>query len=230
MSDDAARVMTDAFRSAGLEPSQDGNAISVAGKKILVEAGINNRAKKDGQHILAVEFHLNIDGAPAAPLTSGVVGIDANQEATRKTAIFEWAAQYGAPIAYAIAGQLGAGKPPRSDAGVARLHESYSMAGLTVHTGPTGLRGRAKDPAVVSSEAYSRKIAGLVDPYLRGAQPFRSATIQVVVQGTQVVDGECRVNGIVSAALLAALKKLTWPGAAPSYMYKKFFVVAGSSP
>jgi hypothetical protein len=107
--------LRNAFRSAGFEPSQDGNAISVAGKKILVEAGINNRAKKDGQHILAVEFHLNIDGAPAAPLTSGVVGIDANQEATRKTAIFEWAAQYGVPIAYAIAGQLGAGKLPRSD-------------------------------------------------------------------------------------------------------------------
>jgi len=47
----------------------------------------------------------------------------------------------------------------------------------------------------------------------------------IVVTGAEVSGAECKINGVVSAELEAALKKKSWPKGSPSYMYKQYYAI-----
>ena len=110
---------------------------------------------------------------------------------------------------------------------LAPFHRKVEVDGHLLFHGPTGVRGQAKQAAALSSEEFVRGIARLVVGTLRQKQPvgaYRSALVQVVITGTAVTSGECRVDGVISTELFEALSRLSWPDAAPTYMLKVFFV------
>ena len=106
-------------------------------------------------------------------------------------------------------------------------YAKLEVDGQVLFHGPPGLRGEAKVAAEVSSDEFLRRVATLVVASLRRKPPvseYRSALVQIVVTGTAVTAGECRVDGLISTELLETLSKLSWPEGSPQYMFKLFFV------
>jgi len=222
----AAHSLARVFRSVALDATEQGPTVLVAGKKVGVAVSVGAKAEKDGKHILAAEFEVSVDGKRVAPLAAGAIGVDDTAENVRNTVAAEWAAQYGAPIGFAVATQLGARGPPPSTSDMASFYAKLEIDGQALFHGPPGLRGNAKVTSEVSDD-FVRRIATAVIPILRRTPPageYRSSLIQVVIEGTALTEGECRIDGVVSADLLAAVSKLPWPEASPSYMFKLFFV------
>jgi hypothetical protein len=220
------------FRALGLDATEQGPTVSVAGKKISVAARVNNRAKKDARNILAAEFDLLVDGIRIPALTAGAIGVDDTPEHARDTAAAEWAGQYGSPIGFAIATRLGASGHPSATHPIAPFYAKLKIDRQVLFHGPPGLRGNAKSPTEVSSDTFVRTLASTVVPVLQrtpAVNEYRSATVLVIVEGTAVTGGECRIDGGVSPELLQAFSKLTWPEGAPSYMFKLFFVAIPGS-
>jgi hypothetical protein len=215
------------FRALGLDATEQGPTVSVAGKKVGVAARINNRFEKDNRNILAAEFDILVDGIRIPTLTAGAIGVDDTAEHARETAAGEWAAQYGAPIGFALATRFGASGRPSATDSIAPFYAKLDIDGQVLFHGPPGVRGEAKTPGEVSSDVFVRTLATSVVPILRRTPPvneYRSATVLVFVEGTAVTGGECRIDGVVSPELLQAFSKLTWPEGSPSYMFKLFFV------
>lgn len=220
-------ALAGAFRALGLDAKEEGATVSVAGKRISIDARIDQRLEKQGRHILAADFDISIGGTRVSALMAGAIGVGDTPEHARNTAVAEWAAQYGAPIGFAMATRFGASGPPPRTNSLAAFYAKVEVAGQTLFHGPPGLRGEVKEPGAVSSDEFLRRIAIPVVANFRRAPRFngyRTATIQLVVTGTAVTDGECRVDGVVSPELLDALSRLSWPAGSPSYMFKLFFV------
>jgi hypothetical protein len=215
------------FRALGLDVTDQGTMIAVAGKTVGLATRINNRVEKEGHSILAADFDILVDGIRVSTLTAGAIGVDDTPEHARATTAAEWASQYGAPIGFALATRFGAtGSPSATDA-VAPFYAKIEIDNRVLFYGPPGLRGKAKAPGEVSSDAFIRTLATSVVAVLRearSASEFRSATVLIVVQGKAVTGGECRIDGLVSAELFQALSKLSWPEGSPLYMFKLFFV------
>ena len=221
----AASALAKIFRASGLQASEQGKTVLVGLTTVDVAARINNSLEQQGRHILAAEFQIAIDRQPMTSLFTGAIGIDASREAARERTLEQWAAQYGVPIGFAIASRLGATRPPTSNDGPALLYAKTEIQGVSIFHGPPGIRGAAKDPSVVSSEDFVRQVANTAFANLEAtAEEYRTATIQVVVSGTAVTSGECRLNGAVAPGLLSDLEKLSWPAGDPSYMYKLYLV------
>jgi len=223
----AVEALAKTFRAVGLDASAHGTTLSVADRPVTVTARINNRLQQNSRHILAAQFDISVDGIQIPTLLSGAIGVDDTPERARATAAAEWAAQYGAPIGFALASRFGAsGPPPRSNE-LAPFYRKLEVDGQVLFHGPSGVRGDAKTPGATSSGEFVRRVATLVVASLRRKPPvseYRSALVQVLVTGSAVTGGECRVDGLVSPELLEALSKLSWPEGSPSYVFKLFFV------
>ena len=214
----AVAALTKTFRAVGLDASEQGTTVSVSGRTVSVTARINNRLQQNSRYILAAEFDVSVGGIQIPTLRAGAIGVADTPDHARDTAAAEWAFQYGAPIGFALASRFGAsGLPP---------YGKLELDGQVLFHGPPGLRGEAKVTAAVSSDEFLHRIATLVVASLRRkpSVEYRSALVQIVVTGTAVTSGECRVDGLISTELLETLSKLAWPEGSPSYMFKLFFV------
>lgn len=230
----AAAALAKTFRAVGLDATAQGTTLSVADRTVMVTARINNRLQQNGRHILAAQFDVSVDGIQSPALLAGAIGVDDTPERARDTAAAEWAAQYGVPIGFALASQFGASSPPARGDELAPLYVKLEVDGQALFHGPPGVRGAARTPGAISSREFVTRVAEIAVASLRrkaAATGYRSALVQVLVTGAAVTGGECRVDGLISPELLDALSKLPWPEAAPSYVFKLFFVgVAGRSP
>ena len=185
---------------------RQGTTVSVSGRTVSVTARINNRLQQNSRHILAAEFDISVGGIQIPTLLAGAIGVADTPDHARDTAAAEWAAQYGAPIGLALASRFGASALPS--------YAKLEVDGQVLFHGPPGLRGEAKVTAAVSSDEFLRRVATLVVASLRRKPPvseYRSALVQIVVTGTAVTGGECRVDGLISTELLETLSKLAWP-------------------
>jgi len=215
------------FRALGLDVTERGQAVLVAGKRVNVTARIDDKVKRDDRNFLAAEFGILVDGKRIPALTTGAIGVDDTPEHARHTTATEWASEYGAPIGFALATQFGGRAHPSATDSIAPLYLRLDVDGQVLFHGPPGLRGNAKSPGEASSDAFIRTIATSVVSVLRttpAVSEYRSATVLVVVAGTAVTGGECRIDGAVSPELLRAFSKVGWPEGSPSYMFKMFFV------
>ncbi|MGC4070231.1 MAG: DUF6348 family protein [Polyangiaceae bacterium] len=230
LSTKGSAMLASTFRALGLHAVEQDSAVSVANRSISVVARIDNRAQKDTRSILAATFEVLIDGRRIPTLTGGAIGVGETPVQARDTAAADWAFQYGAPIGFALATTLGAeGRPTATDP-LARLYGKTEVDGQGLFYGPPGIRGRTAAPDEVASIAFLRTVATSVVRLLRCKSPaceYRSTTILILVEGSAVTGGECRLDGDVSPELLDTLSKLTWPEGAPKYVFKLFFV--GSS-
>jgi hypothetical protein len=63
LAEGGARLLADVFRSVDLQVVREGKHLSVAGKRIDVDALVENRAQRSGQEILAAAFRITIGGS-----------------------------------------------------------------------------------------------------------------------------------------------------------------------
>jgi hypothetical protein len=223
----AVAALTKTFRAVGLDATDQGTTVSVSARTVGVTARINNRLHQNSRHIVAAQFDISVGGIRIPTLVTGAIGVGITPDDARDRAAAEWTAQYGEPIGFALASRFGASGPPTGTNKRAPFYSKLEVDGQSLFHGPPGLRGEAKVAAAVSSEEFVRKVAMLVVASLRRKPPaseYRSALVQVVVTGTAVTDGECRVDGLVSTELLERLSRFSWPEGSPSYMFKLFLV------
>jgi hypothetical protein len=225
LAEGGARLLADVFRSVDLQVVREGKHLSVAGKRIDVDALVENRAQRSGRQILAAAFRITIGGTLVPAFQAGTIGIDATVEGARATAVEEWGAEYGTAIGYAVAKWLGADGAPKTGEGVSR-YRRVEVDGHTLHYGLTAVRGLATDAATISSEQFVRNIAKRAVPLMGSRDRFRSATVKIQMRGATVETGECRVNGMVSPTLFAELQKIRWPDGNARFIYTLFFAEA----
>jgi hypothetical protein len=223
----AVAALAKTFRAVGLEAAEQRTSVSVVGRTVSVNARVTNTLQQNSRYVLAAEFEISVDGIQIPTLLAGAIGVDDTPEHARDTVAAEWASQFGAPIGFALASQFGDSDPPPSTSELAPFFAKVEVDGQSLFHGPVGLRGEAKVPGAVSSDEFVRRVATFVAASLRRKPPvseYRSALVQVVVTGTAVTGGECRVDGLISTELLETLSRLSWPEGSPSYMFKLFFV------
>jgi len=223
----AAAALTSTLRAAGLDAREHGVTVAVSGHIVGVSVHVENRLQRQGQHVLAARFEIAVDGMRIPNLVAGAIGMGNDPTAALATAGTEWVAQYGVPIGFALAAQLGDGEAAVPSNALAPFHRRVEVDGQLLFHGPPGVRGQAKQAAAISSDDFVRGIARHVVGTLRQQQPvgaYRSALVQVVITGTAVTSGECRLDGVISTELFEVLSRLSWPEAAPTYMLKVFFV------
>jgi hypothetical protein len=221
----AANCLTKVLRSVGLGAAQEGSHVSIGRTEIYVDAHLDNRVHQGGKLFLAAELLVSVDGTIVPAFRAGVVGVDATLEGARDEAAAIWCAVYGHAIGYSVARWLGVDLVPRAG----DLSSSYLgvvIEGETLYRGVVAMRGAATDAAALISEEFLSNIARRVVALLGDRNRFCSATIKLHLRGPTVEDGECRVNGSVSADLLAELKRISWPEGNAEFDYTLFFAVA----
>lgn len=216
---EAAASFAKSLRAAGLEAVQEGATITVAGKRIEVQATVEAKQKAQGKEALAAAFDIALDGTRDPALRSGTVGVDDTPERARATAVSEWEAFSGTPIAFALAARLGGGNIPAG--------AKVELEGRTLFHGAVGIRGTAKLDDQKWSADLVKQIANSAIPVLQRTPPrgeFRAVSVQIAVRDTMVTGGECRIDGRISPELLDAVSRLQFPRASPDYLLKLFFV------
>ena len=216
---EAAASFAKTLRSVGLEAVHEGATITVAGKRIEILATVEAKQNAGAKEVLAAAFDVAFGGTRDPALRSGSVGLDDTAELARTTAVSEWAALSGTPIAFALATRLGAENIPAG--------AKVELEGLTLFHGAVGIRGTVKDDYPRWSADLVTKLANSALPLLQRTAArgnFRAVSIQVAVRDTMVTGGECRIDGAVSRELLDAVSSLQFPRASPDYLLKLFFV------
>ncbi len=224
--DRGASRLAKVFHSMDLQVVRKGGNLSVVDRQIDLHARVENRGQQGGQHFLAAAFGITIDGAPVPAFLTGVVEVDQTAEGAWAKTATAWSVRYAAPIGYAVARWLGADGAPRVRDGLSTPYHRVDVDDEAFYLGPVAIRGDATGGSTMASEAFVRNIATRVLPLLGDRHRFGSATIKVGPQGATEKDGECLVNGSVSTQLLAALRKIEWPGSDAERLYMLFLVSA----
>jgi len=207
------------FRTIDFHVVPDGRRLSVAGKQIELNVRVEQKLQQRGEHFIAAAFRIAIDGVAVPAFVAAAIGVDATTEGARELSTFTWFAQYGSPIGYAIANWL----DPKLRDGLDHSIPTVDVDGEMLFHGTIVIRSDCGYGDATTDE-FLRSLGGRAIPLLGDRSRFRSATIKVFVEAGAVKDGECRVNGSVSPALLNELRKMKWPKGPAPFLYTLFFV------
>lgn len=170
---------------------------------------VQEATRPDDAAVIGVQVTCALDGAPVAAFTSGGVGLGPTRADAVVAAADEWAQQYGAPIAAALAG-----RPPPG-----------RVAGFAIYNGPVGIRG----PTPGGLGDFAPRLIGTLEPKLATLVPptpgFHSLRILVTRQPDGAVESESLVDAEDSPALTAALASMNWPESDQPYMLTQFYVL-----
>lgn len=146
------------------------------------------------------------------PLTYGSVGIGNDREDAITTAVSEWAAAEGEALLDALGVKIG--------------KEPEQIGPFAVYRGPAGIRG--SDRVIWSSE-NDNKLLRQLRPIVQGLEhspgEFHSISLMVLVRPDGMVEGECRIDGEISAPLLRTLQLFRGGKAVRGFFSKEFYVV-----
>jgi hypothetical protein len=197
--------------------SKAGSAISfnngqvISGdKRIRVTPVSENVLKQAGRFISAARFEISVDDKRRPELTFGSVGIgDSGADATQ-TAVAEWYMAAGRALFSAIGGQ-----PPdiRAD-------------DLSIYAGLMGIRGERPEGWLDGTPKTNQQIIEVLRKHLPAGGALSAIDLKIMVKANASVEGQCMIDGKESVAAIADLKRLPWPTAKDSYMFKQAYVVA----
>jgi hypothetical protein len=194
--------LANALRSAG-------DRIQIGGKEVRVVAQIESEERADAKVLVGLRVDVLVGGVPQ-PFTFGSVGVGENRDDAIATAVFEWS-QY---VGRALLGALGvkSGDLPRS------------VGPFFVYSGLTGIRGSG---AVWSAEK-DRQLLHHLENLVQGLDPssgeFHSISLMLVVRANGTLEGECRVDGVISPAALAT-QSFPWDQNGTDYIFKQFYAL-----
>jgi len=225
LADRAIERLKEVFRSVDVAVVPHGRRLTIASRTIDLHVRIEDRTRQRDRYIIGAAFGIDIEGAAVPALGAGVVGLDATADGARAEIAETWAVTFGTPIGYALAKWVGSAGAPAAHDGTAGTSFRTEVDGETIYHGSVAARGKnAPDMSAFSSEEFVRAIAKGAIPMMGDRSRFRSATVKVGVGKGAVKDGECRVNGNVSSALLDSLRQLRWPDSEGTFLYTLFLV------
>lgn len=214
-------VLVAALKSEGIVVKANGPAVDLGGRTLSIATSIDYVTERDGKVIVGLDFASTINGKPAPALHTGSLGIDDTRQAAIQTAMQEWALQYGVATAKALLNS------DTRDGGSA-----LSVGGIAVFPGATGIRGRAP-PEFTGSDSLHRAlithVRALLEPLVVVDGPH-AMTLTLVFREGAPIEGECRLDGQVSAPLFSSLQQYAWPTGSGTFMFKQYYVFTTAAP
>jgi Family of unknown function (DUF6348) len=181
----------------------------IGGKEIRLTAQIENNERADAKFLVGLRVDVLVSGGPQ-PFTVGSIGVGNNEDDAVETAIYEWS-QYVGP---ALLGSLGvkAGVLPQN------------VGPFLVYPGPVGIRGSG-----VWTAEKDRQLLHHLDAIIKGLEnspkEFHSILLMVAVRNAGTAEGECRLDGAISPALLAAVQSFPWSQSGTTFLFKQFYIL-----
>jgi hypothetical protein len=219
------KFLAAALKQRGVSVEAKGSSIEVGGRRLSVSTTTESVTERDGETIVGLAFAFSVGGKPAPALQTGSIGIDKTREAAVETAIQEWVFQYGLTTATAVLSS------ELTDGGV-RSQSPLSVGDLVAFAGATGIRGEAPE-AFRGSDSFHKAFIthanSLLAP-LVADRGLHALTLTVVFKEGAPLQGECRLDGQVSAELLTSVRQYVWPKVTGTFMLKQHYVFFSKSP
>lgn len=196
--------------AAGATVRSAGDRIQIGGKEVRLVAQIENEERADAKVLVGLRVDVLADGVPQ-PFTFGSVGVGENRDDAIETAVFEWS-QY---VGRALLGALGvkSGDLPRS------------IGQFLVYPGLTGIRGSGAVWSAEKARQLLQHLETLSQVLDRSSGEFHSISLMVVVRANGTVEGECRVDGVISPAALTAVQSFPWQQSGTDYVFRQFYAL-----
>jgi hypothetical protein len=211
-----AEALAEFARSAGATPSLDGARLRIGKDEVRLSAQLEQAAQGLSGHVAGVLVGVSINGAVQPTLTAGVVGTGPSSEEAAAAASTAWARLVGVALLDAL-GVKSQDKP------------AFSAGRFSVHAGAASLAAMPGAEDVAWADQSRRELLDKLAPVIRGLESspskFHLISVMVMVKPSGEMDGECRVDGIVSAEALKAARSFRWPKAANEYMLKQYYVL-----
>ena len=183
----------------GVEYRVEGTTITVGGRRLEVLPYAEPCDVRDTEHRCGVRFDIRTDGVKDERLRFHGVGNGSDREDAQRDAVRHWWLAFAFPLIRSLADR----------------ETDFGRSRYTAYPGPTVVRGASPGGWLDGSARMHQQFTTVLTAVV-GEQPIvKSIDLSVTVNGDGSMDGECRVNGVVSPEVLRALRKLPWPEADP---------------
>lgn len=184
----------------------------VKGQHIEVIPILEHSAQQGGRWLAGVRFDMRIDGSKEPKFSFGNVGIGESMEEAQYTAVQEWRAYFGTAFVAAM------------------LHGSRGLDvnDFRVYPGELGIRGPSADKVAEALHDMDGKLFSTLAPLLGPLNPEAfplTLNMMITRQGDGNVEGECRLNGLVSPQCWSLMSRVSWPTNGSSYLFRKYYIV-----
>jgi Family of unknown function (DUF6348) len=210
LSERCVQALVSLSKSTDSTVTSSGDRLWIGGKEVRLTAQIENDERADAKYLVGLRVDVLVGGV-SQPFTAGSIGLGNNEDDAVETAIHEWSQFVGR----ALLGSLGvkAGVLPQS------------VGPFLVYSGLAGIRGSG----VVWSAEKDRQLLHHLDTIIQGLEnspkEFHSILLMVAVRHAGTTEGECRLDGAISPAVLAAVQSFPWSQSGMTFLFKQFYIL-----
>lgn len=204
----AAALVAVARNSYRMEVGAAGARVTLAGKDLDLSARIEQEGQQQSKWVVGIAVRTSVPGDPSH--IAGSVGVGDTRADALDTAVAEWAQLAGVAILNGVV--------LRERSTERLVHDGYVF-----YPGTTGVRG-PEQPAW-SNEDRLRLLALITPelPKLTESQ-LHDVSLSLAVNPAGDVQGECRLDGASSQAILDAVKTFSCPKLKTPYIFKQYYV------
>ena len=188
----------------GIEYKVAGTRIEVGGQRLEVLPYAERCGLRGAKHLCGVRFDIRADGAKDDRLTFRVVGRGQSREAAHRDAVHHWWVGVGFPLIRSLADD----------------HTDFGGSPYAAYPGAMVIRGKPPRGWVDGSTKMHQQLTTVLTSVVGEKPVVKSIDLKVSVDGEGGVNGECRVNGVVSQEVLRELRKISWPKGDPHSGYR----------
>lgn len=216
-----AIALAAAARAEHIDARATGRRVILNGLELELDAHIENELTKESKWLVGIA--VTASAGDGVPLGAGSVGLGDTRAEALDTAVGEWVQLSGVALVNGLVLKEHA----------RRRHELH---GLVFYPGPTGFRGpevpklfsdpkRLQSPPSLSEN--HKQLLSLLSPALHELRPghAHSLSLMLAVAPSGRLEGECRLDGVVTSAILDAAKQFSWPRTKAGYIFKQYYVV-----
>jgi hypothetical protein len=210
LSEKCAQALAKVAQSAAPGLTSLADRISIGSTEVRLQARMEHEERADTKFVVGIHVDIYINGV-RQPLTSGSVGIGSDRNDAIETAVSEWAMLVGEALLGALGVKIG--------------QEPQKIGSFLVYQGFSGIRG---SPTITWSTEKERQLVNQLGAFIQGMEhypgEFHSISLLVSVRHDGTAEGECRVDGALSPALLKTVQSFPW-GQNEVYLFKQFYVL-----
>jgi hypothetical protein len=205
---------------AAYEPKAEGlyhveaGTVRIGSHVVAFTPVVETDTEMHGKSVFAMRVELSLDGSARPNATFGAIGIGNDKAEAIAVGLGEWYLGFGRPYFEALAN-----RPP-----------SDTIDGYDVFPGAMGLRGGSPAEWMNGSVEMHRKVITAALPFISTKGESLVLDLKAAVSAKGAVAPECRINGVVSAKLGAAMAALHWPASADGYIFKQAYVLKRHAP
>lgn len=200
------------LQNKGVRAELKSNEIHVQENTIKLKINVEHEGKQQDKWLCAISIATTYKAKQDNKITIGSIGVGNSLEEAMGISITEWLATFGEPFSNLLS----------SDSS-----DVLVIGNKVVYPGFMGFRGnRPENLFVQTPQNPEEKIFTAIEPLLtEDGKEITPVELKLMIGANGAIDGECKINNIVSAEVLNNMKKLDWTPAAEQYLFKQFYLV-----